>query len=144
MHEDRFFECPQLRARLDAEFLRGLLREEDSDIRARAAASLGRVGYRAAIPELLEATGDPAWPVRAMAAKALGLLQVETAVPQLCAGLRDREWWVRANSAGALRALGPPVFTPFDLQGRLWPAVVSSATEPARNMVGENCTVTRL
>ena len=88
-------------------FLTALLDDDDIDIRARAAAAVGRVGHRPAIPALLRAMEDPAWPVRAMAAKALGAMQVEAAVPQLRAALRDQEWWVRANGAAALRHLGP-------------------------------------
>jgi hypothetical protein len=89
------------------EFFTGLLQDEDIDIRARAAAALGRIAHHPAAGHLLQALEDPAWPVRAMAAKALGSLQVEAAVPLLCDALRDHEWWVRANSAAALRALGP-------------------------------------
>ena len=89
------------------EFFSTLLQDEDIDIRARAAAALGRIGYRPAAAQLLDALQDSAWPVRAMAAKSLGSLRIEAAVPLLCEALRDREWWVRANSAAALRALGP-------------------------------------
>lgn len=84
-----------------------LLRRPDSDIRARAAAALGRIGYREAVPRLIALLRDEAWPVRAMAAKALGALHVNAAVEPLCTGLKDREWWVRANSAAALRSIGP-------------------------------------
>ncbi|MFU8821753.1 MAG: HEAT repeat domain-containing protein [Gammaproteobacteria bacterium] len=84
-----------------------LLDDEDSDVRARSAAALGRIGYRPAVPELLRRLRDAAWPVRAMAAKSLGTLQIEASIPALCDALRDPEWWVRANSAEALRMLGP-------------------------------------
>ena len=88
-------------------FFKELLIDPDRDIRARAAAALGRTGYRPAVPWLLEALLDEAWPVRAMSAKALGAMRVEEAIPRLCAALRDQEWWVRANSAQALDAIGP-------------------------------------
>lgn len=87
-------------------FIVALLAADDSDIRSRAAAALGRLAYRPALPELRKALEDSAWPVRAMAAKSLGLMRDEDAVPGLCAGLRDPEWWVRANSAVALKNLG--------------------------------------
>lgn len=83
-----------------------LLDDEDSDVRARSAAALGRIGYRPAAPELMQRLRDTAWPVRAMAAKSLGTLRIEAAIPGLCDALRDPEWWVRANSAEALRMLG--------------------------------------
>ena len=87
-------------------FFANLLAAPDADIRARAAAALGRIGYRPAADRLIMKLQDPAWPVRAMAAKALGALGIQAAIPGLQRALRDREWWVRANSAQALRMMG--------------------------------------
>lgn len=88
-------------------FLASRLDDLDRDIRARAAAALGRIGDQRAAAGLLAALQDAEWPVRSMAAKALGDLRIDSAVPALQASLGDREWWVRSNAADALRRIGP-------------------------------------
>ncbi|MCC7200182.1 MAG: HEAT repeat domain-containing protein [Gammaproteobacteria bacterium] len=89
-------------------FLVNCLNDEDRDIRARAAAGIGRLKAADAVAELVASLADPEWPVRAMAAKSLGDLAAISAIPQLTKALEDREWWVRSNAADALRKLGTP------------------------------------
>jgi len=87
-------------------FLMECLDDLDRDVRARAAAALGRIRDLRAIPALRTALQDNEWPVRAMSAKSLGRLGDQDAIPALCASLRDEEWWVRANAGEALHTLG--------------------------------------
>jgi len=88
------------------DWLEACARDADADVRARSCRALGRIGDPAAVPVLVTALGDPAWPVRAMAAKALGWIGSTAAVEPLSGALRDAEWWVRSNAAHALRAGG--------------------------------------
>lgn len=96
----------RLRLPGSASFLEQRLRDEDPDIRARAAHALGQIADPTTHRSLIESFHDPEWPVRAMAAKALGRQHVPEAAPVLVQGLRDREWWVRSNSAESLLELG--------------------------------------
>jgi len=86
--------------------LRELLRNEEPDIRARAAYALGSIGDPNSAPDLVAALKDRAWAVRSMAAKALGRLKEGESIEHLCAALGDQQWWVRANAAEALRNKG--------------------------------------
>ena len=87
-------------------WLRKRLKEEDSDLRARAAHALGAIGEPGSAPDLEDSLNDPEWPVRAMAAKALGRIRHRPSIPILASATRDQEWWVRANAAEALREMG--------------------------------------
>jgi HEAT repeat protein len=87
-------------------WLRERLKDDDSNVRSRAARALGAIGDLFSGPMLVEALKDPEWPVRAVAAKALATLRYAPAVPDLCVALRDSEWWVRSNAAESLRAMG--------------------------------------
>jgi HEAT repeat protein len=89
------------------DFIAGVLRNADSDERARAAHALGMIGHAGPVPDLVRALQDPDWPVRAMSAKALGRIGSADAVEPLARALRDKEWWVRSNAAGAMKLLGP-------------------------------------
>jgi HEAT repeat protein len=96
----------RLRRPASVAFLEQRLKDEDPDLRARAAHALGQIGDPTACRLLMEAARDPEWPVRAMAAKSLGRLRSPEAIGILTTGLADRQWWVRSNSAVALRDLG--------------------------------------
>ena len=74
--------------------------------RVAAARALGRLGMGEAIPVLVIALADEAWPVRAMAAQALGRLSASPAVEALAVCVSDRSWWVRHHAAYALAAIG--------------------------------------
>ena len=87
-------------------WLRERLKDDDSNVRSRAARALGAIGDLFAGPMLVDALKDPEWPVRAGAAKALATLRYAPSVPDLCVALRDSEWWVRSNAAESLRAMG--------------------------------------
>ena len=90
----------------EAVHLEEALEDEEVDVRARAADSLGRMRHRLARPALLLALDDPAWEVRAQAVKALGKIGEELDAPRLAEMLRDDAWWVRNNAAAALREMG--------------------------------------
>jgi HEAT repeat protein len=87
-------------------FLIERLKDENKDIRARAAHALGTIGDPSCYKELIRALEDGEWPVRAMAAKALGRIKVPEAIGPLCKVLGDSQWWVRANAAEALKNMG--------------------------------------
>jgi len=87
-------------------FLVERLRDENKDIRARAAHALGAIGDPSCFSELIRALDDEEWPVRAMAAKALGKIKTPEAIGPLSKVLGDPQWWVRANAAEALKKMG--------------------------------------
>ncbi len=86
--------------------LRGLLRDDNSDVRARSADALGRIGDPNNASRLMDLLEDDRWEVRAIAAKALGRLPGNESLDALCRALTDAQWWVRANSAEAIKAKG--------------------------------------
>jgi len=71
-------------------------------VRRRAAASLGAMGQRAAVPALVRALSDRDPSVRAEAARSLGLLRGERAIPALCRAVADPDLNVRFYAAYAL------------------------------------------
>ena len=97
----------KLRRLESLEFLRGVLKSDDADERARAAHALGMTAHPAAAEELVNALHDPEWPVRAMAAKALGRIGSPQTVLALASALTDKDWWVRSNAAVSLKMMGP-------------------------------------
>jgi len=78
------------------------LRSSVPAVRRRAAATLGQVGDRSAVPALVEALGDSDGGVRREAAKALGFIKDRRAAPGLIAALGDPEVNVRLLAAYAL------------------------------------------
>lgn len=86
--------------------LRELLRDENTDVRARTADALGQIGDPNNSSRLMIALEDDSWQVRAIAAKALGRLPGDDSIDALCRALTDAQWWVRANAAEAIKAKG--------------------------------------
>lgn len=82
------------------------LRAPELDVRVAAARALGRLGMGEAIPALMLALADEAWPVRAQSACALGRLRAAPAVELLAQRVTDPAWWVRHHAAYALVNLG--------------------------------------
>ncbi len=80
--------------------------DNDLDLRAQAAAALGKLGGPKAERALEHALADDAWQVRAQAAKALGRLGRPEVAPLLAEAMPDVNWWVRLNCAEALARLG--------------------------------------
>jgi HEAT repeat protein len=80
--------------------------DPDLNLRAQAAAALGKLGGSDAQKALLEALEDREWQVRAQAAKALGRIGHPGAAHALARTMPDRSWWVRVNCAEALACLG--------------------------------------
>ena len=80
-----------------------VLRDEDSEVRAQAAHSLGSIEDAAAVPLLEKILHDDASEgVRQQAAWALGMIRSEDAVPALQAALSDPTAGVRQQAAWAL------------------------------------------
>ena len=86
--------------------LRGLIRNEDADIRAVAVELLGLTGDARDSGELIKRLRDPAAEVRAKAAHALGRLGAADAAVELRGALGDRIFFVRAAAARALGQIG--------------------------------------
>ena len=91
------------------------LKHESPEVRARAAAALGRVGAMDCIAKLFAASSDPAWFVRVRVMKALHALGApsdKTMIGRyfevLDGGLHDDVWWVRRHAAEALADAGEP------------------------------------
>ncbi|MEM2915557.1 MAG: HEAT repeat domain-containing protein, partial [Candidatus Bathyarchaeia archaeon] len=82
------------------------LKDEDSKVRARAAAALGNIGSEKAIEPLIYALTDRDSPVRRSAAFALGNIGSERAVEPLIYALADIDGDVRASAADALGRIG--------------------------------------
>ena len=80
--------------------------DRDLNMRAQAAAALGKLGGPKAERALGRALSDEAWQVRAQAAKALGHLGRPEVAPLLADAMPDMHWWVRLNCAEALARLG--------------------------------------
>jgi HEAT repeat protein len=118
--------CRSARERIEAR-----MRSEAVDVRVASARALGRLGMGEAIPSLILALADPAWPVRAQSAQALGRLEATPAVDAVAACVSDTAWWVRHHSAYALASMGP--------EGRdaLCELVVRSPDPYAREMARE-------
>jgi hypothetical protein len=93
--------CRSARERIEAR-----LRSNAVDVRVGAARALGRLGMGEAIPALMLALADPAWPVRAQAAQSLGRLRATPAVDAMAERVADAAWWVRHHAAYALAAMG--------------------------------------
>ncbi len=88
------------------ELMETLEADADENTRGKAAASLGFIGNRLAIPALLAATGDKSPVVRERAASALGALKAAEAVPQLVKMLDDESKGVQIGVANALGDIG--------------------------------------
>lgn len=89
------------------------LKHESPEVRARAAAALGRVGAMDCIAKLFAASVDPAWFVRVRVMKALHALGAPSDLALnaryfevLDCGLHDDVWWVRRHAAEALADAG--------------------------------------
>jgi hypothetical protein len=87
-------------------FVRDRLTDVDWDVRVEAAEALGRIGYREAIPDLIEATKGADWRLIYQASWALGALGAREAIPQLT-HVRETHWYppVRALASVALAAM---------------------------------------
>jgi HEAT repeat protein len=83
-----------------------VLDESDLNLRAQAAAALGKLGGPDAERALLAALDDPQWQVRAQAAKALGRVAHPATAADLAMAMPDDNWWVRVNCAESLARLG--------------------------------------
>jgi HEAT repeat protein len=92
------------------EALRATLKDESWGVRRKAAVTLGWVGGREAVAELIELLeSDSDWHVREQSAGALGLIGDRSAVDPLVNALRsDREFPVRLYCARALGYLADP------------------------------------
>jgi HEAT repeat protein len=88
--------------------LLGDLRSDIPAVRRQAAAALGRLADRAAVPSLVAALDDPEASVRREAAKSLGDLKDERSVPGLIKSLADRDANVRFYAAYALGEIKDP------------------------------------
>jgi HEAT repeat protein len=86
------------------------LRDENSMVRAAAAAALGRIGDRDAVAPLIALLRNTREDrdVRSRAAESLGQLQAAEAVPDLIAALNDTVWHVRLHSVNALGRIEDP------------------------------------
>jgi len=84
------------------------LGDEHDNVRAQAAAELGRLGDPATLPALVAALGDPSDAVKENAAQALGALGRSDAAPALEAALGrpDQDEWVTLREADALVRCG--------------------------------------
>jgi HEAT repeat protein len=90
------------------------LRDKNSNIREKAAETLGRIGDRRAVEPLIKALGDENLNVREKAAEALGYMGDSRAVePLIIVALKDEDWWVRNKAAEALVNIGKPAVEPL-------------------------------
>ncbi|MDQ2807854.1 MAG: HEAT repeat domain-containing protein [Chloroflexota bacterium] len=93
-----------------------LLSHGDPDWRCTAADLLGRLGRRAAVPDLLPLLHDADAGVRWCVCTALGAIGDPRSVDPLMGRLADDDPWVRRGSADALGRLGDPYAVPALLQ----------------------------
>jgi HEAT repeat protein len=83
-----------------------LTRDDDANVRAAAAETLGERGEDSAAPALLALLDDPAWFVRVHAARSTGHVVGAAGAPAIARLLADTRWWVRTAAKDALRSLG--------------------------------------
>jgi HEAT repeat protein len=99
------------------------LQDEDSEVRAAACWTLGKIGDPQAIPHLAQALQDEAWWVRKAACEALEAIGDPQAIPPLLQALQDEDWGVRAAACKALGKIGDPQAIPHlaqALQNEAW------------------------
>jgi HEAT repeat protein len=90
------------------------LNDLDDEVRAKAAAALGRLGDRRAVTYLLDhLLTDPAPFVRARIAGSLGQFSDTEVIDRLVRALGDPAWWVRMRSVEALEQIGPVAESPL-------------------------------
>jgi len=82
------------------------LRDEDEDVRERAAKKLGDLGDQRAVATLIPLLRDKEWIVRSAAAISLGKIGSPEAVNPLIASLKDTDGDVRKLAAEALKRIG--------------------------------------
>ena len=85
---------------------RAIGRPWNTDLRAQATLSLGKIGDPDDVTTILNAARDGSWPVRAQAANALEMIGETSAIPALKELIVDQEWWVRLNASRALVNMG--------------------------------------
>ena len=90
----------------DVKLLKELLKDEDAEVRRRAAEALGKIGDRRAVELLIEALRDGNPMVRIAAAEALGKIGDKRAVEPLIEALKDENAGVREAAAWALGEIG--------------------------------------
>jgi len=82
-------------------------------IRSEAANALGNMGYKEAVPDLLEGLQDFDAPVRANVAEALGKLKDTSAVDALIESMKRESGWNMRHMANALSKIGAPAMKPL-------------------------------
>lgn len=92
------------------------LESHDSDISIMAAAKLGKLGDRTAVPALIEALRTRHAHIRATCARALGELGDPAAIPALIEALRDPDTSVSYTAADALGQIGTNKAVPILMQ----------------------------
>ncbi len=75
-------------------------------MRGHAALALGRIGYKPAVPRLIDLLEDPDWQVRETAVNGLGLIQDATAIIPLVSCLSDTVPAVQNQATEALAGFG--------------------------------------
>lgn len=88
--------------------LKDLLGSKEFRVRLNAVRSLGAIGDRNVLPDVVALAGDPSWEVRNVVMQAVGRLRGTDHVPVLMRALGDEAWWVRFSAAQALFSLGEP------------------------------------
>ena len=124
------------------EVLRG---DTDSIVRTRAAAALGKLGDRAAVPFLLEALNDESEHVRGNAAWARGRIGDPSTVPTLIGAMNDDDVHVRCKAAAALGDLGDRAAIPVLLEALRVPnGMVRGYAATALGKIGDGSVVPKL
>lgn len=107
--------------------LRTLLKDADEEVRTFSSVMLGNLGERDAVPDLLEALGDPDLNVKHAVAEALGKIKDPRAVEPLMEILQS-DMWLQFPAAVALGELGdsraiPALLPLLDVPGANVPAI---------------------
>jgi len=90
----------------DFESLMKALRNEDADVRERAAKKLGDLGDERAVASLIPLLKDEEWLVRSAAVISLGKIGNSEVVDHLVSSLEDKDEDVRKSAVEALKCLG--------------------------------------
>ena len=80
--------------------------DKDRETVVHAIRSLGLIGNKEVLPQLISLLGHQEWIIRAQVAKVLGYFKDVTLNLVLAEALEDENWWVRHNAAQSIAATG--------------------------------------
>lgn len=104
-----------IRDKYVTDFLMGLVKSGEADLKRAAIDSLAEIKERRAVPDILVALDDPDWVVRSRAVRALGLMGDHQGLNHIVKKLDEEEALIQKEAIIALGRLGNPQAVPHIL-----------------------------